>query len=166
MNLANQNFSIMNAQLTPKQQNDLLAMCPCREAGKVEVVTCPDKNNIWLKAFMHWAYLLSQTEDAATLVIMQDKEDEKNALNHLLSTYGLTQIDQHHINHGVYTTIDDIKQVIKDFQAQHQESIYVLMEHYTGTDKTEQAKDLALVQQVAQETHVPITLIQYNNEVF
>lgn len=156
----------MNTQLTPQQQTDLLAMCPCREAGKVEIVTCPYKNDVWLKAFMQWAYLLGQTEDAATLVVMQDREDEKNALNHLLSTYGLTQINQHHIKHGVYTTIDDIKRAAQELQTKHPKPIYVLMEHYTGTNKTKQAEDLALVQQVAQETHVPITLIQYNNEVF
>lgn len=156
----------MNTPLTSQQQTDLLAMCPCREAGKVEVVTCPYKNDVWLKAFMHWAYLLSQTEDAATLVIMQDKEDEKNALNYLLSTYGLTQIDQHHIKHGVYTTVVDIKRAIQEFQTKHPEPIYVLMEHYTGTDKNKHAEDFAFIQQVAQGTHVPITLIQYNNEVF
>lgn len=156
----------MNTQLTIQQQNDLSTLCPCREAGKVEVVTCPDQNNVWLKAFMEWAYLLSQTENAATLVVMQDRKDEQNALNHLLSTYGLIQIDHRYIDYGVYSTIESIKHAIQEFQTKHHEPIYVLMEHYTGTDEAEHAKDLALIQQIAQETHLPITLVQYNNEVF
>lgn len=156
----------MNTQLTSQQQNDLSTLCPCREAGKVEIVTCPLKNDIWLKAFMKWAYLLSQTENASTLVIMQDWRGEKNASDYLLSAYGLTQIDHRYIDYGVYSTIDSIKQAIQEFQSKHQEPIYVLMEHYLGTDETEHAKNVALIQQIAQETHLPITLVQYNNEVF
>ena len=82
----------MNTQLTPQQQNDLLAMCPCREAGKVEVVTCSDKNNIWLKTFVKWAYLLERTEEISTLIITKSWWGDVHASEYLKAyMYDMTE---------------------------------------------------------------------------